>query len=208
MYQLKPLQDTKLSEIAPRIWYYCAAPLWISLVIALASLLNARWNDILVAAVTGQMALTLIKLFLYTACLMLSLATALEGVWGLPKALMWSGERLAGVAFDGSSVAIGVVVGILPVAMIQNGCKALFATIIVMVIMLAIQCILWVCCYMAFGKLKPHVKEAPWLPRAMGVAFTALFVWAFHHERWLEVAKQNCPPEAKSTVVGPARLGT
>jgi hypothetical protein len=188
----KALQELSPLQALGRVWYYASVPLWVSFAVSTASLLaSGKWGGILVAAVSGQMALTLIKLFVYTAGLMLALATALRGVWLLPRVLRWSGERLGGVAFDYSSAVIGVLLGILPAALFLKGCAALGATICVVALMGSAQALILAFCYAAHEKLDPHIREAPWLLRVSGIAFTGLFVWAFFHESWPEVASEQ-----------------
>ena len=194
-----PLQHLTFCEAVSRVFYYGIVPFWVSILLSIASLfVTVHIASILLAAVTGQMALTVIKLFLYGAGLLLSLSTVLAGVPGIARFLGWSGERLGGVAFDYSSAVIGVLLGILPVAIDQNGKTALFATFYDVGIFLLAQALLWFLCYAAFGKCDPHIKEAPWLPRAAGVAFTIIFVWAFIHETWPEV-DHKCPEQAAIT---------
>jgi hypothetical protein len=192
MTETVPLYQLTVRQAWIRFCYYAAVPFWVSLVVSIPSLaLDGRWDTILVAAISGQMALTLIKLLVYSAGLALSIATALRGFCFLPKVLRYAGERLGGVAFDYSSAVVGVLIGILPVAMCEKGVAALLATIWVASLMLAAQFLVWASCFAAFGKLKKHVREAPWLPRVAGVAFAGLFIWAFHHENWPEVPEQS-----------------
>lgn len=198
MTETVPLYQLTARQAWIRFCYYAAVPFWVSLAVSIPSLaLDSRWDKILVAAISGQMALTLIKLLVYSSGLVLSIATAIRGFCFLSKVLRYGGERLGGVAFDYSSAVVGVLVGILPVATYEKGVAALLATIWVASLMLAAQFLVWAICFAAFGELKKHVREAPWLPRVAGAVFAVLFIWAFHHENWPEVPEQSPTPVIK-----------
>ncbi|SCK14474.1 hypothetical protein [Vogesella sp. LIG4] len=208
MPQVIQLQDLTPKQASGRIWYFFFTPFWVSLLLTLASLaLDNYWSRVIVEAVSGQLALPLIKLFLYVAGWMLGTAAFLAGVPLIAKFLCWSGERVASVAFDYSSAANGVILGFLPAAIIQDGARAFAVTIYVSLVILALQACLWASSYLAFGKADKHFNNYRWLTRLFGLALVAIFVWAFHGELWSEL-KGKCSQSQQSRTTqstGPAK---
>lgn len=190
---MKSLHGITAVDALKRYWHFFWAPVWVSLILGLASKFSSeRTQTILFNAVSGQLALTLVKLLLYVALFLLGMAVILKGTPYLATFLRWSGARIADVTFDYTSCAVGVVVGLTPLSVIELGFyKGIALSGIIIMILFGLQSCLWVASNLAYGHFDANFQRSVPFPnvfvRIVGAALIAISVITVLNETWNEV---------------------
>lgn len=184
---MSPLAKTDYAELWKRFRYYFFAPFWVSLILGMVSLLSTSyWQNVIVAGITGQLALTLIKLFLYFSFFQLGIAAVIRQVPYIGRFFLWSGSRLAEVTFDYTSAALGVFVGIMPAVLIELGIAKGGAVIFPLILtMTALEFGLWACTNLAAGNFAEFHKQ-PIITGLLGIGLITIATTSFLDERWYE----------------------
>lgn len=197
------LVGMKFIDALKRLWHFFWAPCWVTLVLGLASLMaSPYWQNVLVNAVTGQLALTLIKLFLYLSLILLGVAATLKSVPYIATLFRWSGTRFADVTFDYTSAALGVFVGLLPAVMTDlgpaRGAVLMGYLIFLMAMMLFV---IWAGANLASSKFDAHLPVPNISVRLGGLALIAIAATSLGKEPWKEAqaAQPECKSEQKSS---------
>lgn len=199
---MQTLAEMEIIDALKRFWHFFWAPCWVTLVLGLASQkLSPYWQNILVNAATGQLALTLIKLLAYLSLFLLGMAIFLKSVPYLATLFRWSGIRFADVTFDCASAAQGVFIGMLPAVMIDIGPASgaqLMANLICS--MAGILIVIWVGANLASSKLDAYLPVPNVVARLCGLAFAAIAATFLMNEPWNEAqaAQPECKSEQKS----------
>lgn len=111
------------AEALKRFALLLGAPAWVTLLLSICTaVFGSSWGAVFVSAFSGQLALTLIKLFFFLAIGLAALGHVFKSIGKLSSFLLWSGRSLAEVAFDSSAVAFGVFLGLAPALMYEIGC--------------------------------------------------------------------------------------
>jgi threonine/homoserine/homoserine lactone efflux protein len=201
---MKPLHEIAALDAVKRYWHFFCAPAWVSLILGLASSFSEdRIQTILVNAVTGQMALTLVKLLLYVSLFLLGLGTLLKDLPYLAVFCRWSGARIADVTFDYTSCAVGVFVGLIPALVIDLGAqKAIGLVVYVISIFVGLQGCLWVASNLAYGHFDKHFQRHNLYSRIFiriaGAVLLSIALFSFFNEKWSEVPPQKAPSLSKT----------
>lgn len=197
------LVGMKLIDALKRLWHFFWAPCWVTLVLGFASLTTSPyWQNVLVSAVTGQLALTLIKLFLYLSLILLGMASMLKSVPYLAALFRWSGTRFADVTFDYTSAALGVFVGLLPAVMSDLGpVRGAVLMGYLIFLMVGMLLAIWAGANLAASKFDTHFPVPNISVRLCGFALIAIAAISLGKEPWKEAqaAEPDCKSEQKSS---------
>ncbi len=113
---------SNLTQAVKRFLRLLGAPAWVTFLLSVATIIfGSKWGFVFVSAFSGQLALTLIKLFFFLAFGLTALAHVFRAGGKLSSLLFWSGRSLAEVAFDSSAAAFGVFLGLSPALIYENG---------------------------------------------------------------------------------------
>lgn len=117
-----PLAQSNPTQAFKRFAFLAGAPAWVTLLLSVAAtIFGSEWGVVFVSAFSGQLALTLIKLFFFLALGLIALGHVSKVFGKLGSFLFWSGRSLAEVAFDSSAVAFGVFSGLAPALVYEEG---------------------------------------------------------------------------------------
>lgn len=195
------LVGTHPIDVLPRFLHFFLVPFWVSLVLSIVSeFIPKHWQSIVVDAVSGQMALTLMKLFWYIAILLLSIAAAVKSLPKVGKNLAcpfrWAGSKLAEVVFDYTSGAVGVISGIAPAVICEHHLQGLSQIGYILFIMMLAQFLMWGLTNLAASNFDRYVPKPAAIIGLGSLAFACIAVYSFYKEPWTETQKDHMPIHA------------
>lgn len=180
-----------------RILQFARPAFWLTLVLSLLSLCaRGKLQGVLVGAFSGLLSLTLIKLFAYVLVMVFGVSLASNAIPIVSRATRWLGDCVAGVTFDCTSTALGVLVGMAPaLAMDRSLVVAGSWLVFLLPMFLFIQLLLWSATnteqvIVRFDLPRPN----SFLAGLMGATLMITGIFSVWHEEWPEVhdSKPQC----------------
>ena len=140
------LSDLFFLQAAARFIRAAKWPLIVTLVLSYpAAIADDTWSKVFMSAISGQLAITLIKLCFYVGLFLLAFAFALRKWPTIFSPIHRIGDIIAGIGFEMSGIAAGVVLGIFSGLAVEYPLpKALLTSSYLAFIFVAISVLLWV----------------------------------------------------------------
>lgn len=182
--RLEPVRITGSGSLIPSAEVNLTPFGWIS------EFVPKYWQGIAVAAVSGQLAMTLMKLFWYVAIFLLSLAAAIKSIPRVGNIaacpFRWMGSKVAEVAFDYTSGALGVIAGIGPAVFLEHHPLGLGQVGFMLLTMLLALFLMWFLTNLAASHFDQYVPKqiVIWL---VALVFSCIVAYCFcYKEPWTE----------------------
>ncbi|MBC3885870.1 hypothetical protein [Undibacterium griseum] len=193
-----------------RLWHVFWTPFWITLTFGFISLkVNPYWKNVLLNAISGQLAITLVKLFFYFSFIFLGLATALKSVPYLASFFRSSGTRLAELTFDYTTTTLGVFVGLMLIEMYEfdpaTNAVMLRYSILVMALMLVT---ISISVNLVTGKFDTYLPVPNVSIRLCGLALVIIATTSLGKEPWKEALPTETKCELEKNTPPPDNLDT
>lgn len=180
---LTPLDSAK-HFLATAKW-----PFFVTLVLGMgASLAGGTPAKILVSAFSGQLAITLFKLFTYFALIFLPLAVALRAWPALSRAIHRAGDVVAGLAFIAAAAAAGVSAGLVGGLFIELiWWKALLAAATLALLFVQASVVLWLAAVAPLQSLPVSNIWKGAIATIIAFVVSAFSIASLYCEKWPEV---------------------